>query len=223
MLIHLAGVLDNKTVTAIARDYASDDRFEDGRKTAGKRAAAVKDNLQATASDERNRETISTIHKAFGAHSVFQATAFPKAMMRTMISRYNTGMSYGYHVDAPLMERMRTDLSFTLFLCEPDSYEGGELIVQESGGERSFKLPAGDALLYPSTSLHRVAEVTRGSRLVAVGWVRSQFSDPRQRETLFEMGQTISMLNARNDEKLRPALDLLSKTRSNLIRMWIED
>ena len=130
-------------------------------------------------------------------------------------------MSYGSHVDDAMMNGARTDLSFTLFLNEPAEYEGGELIIDDPAAERPFKLSAGSMLLYPSNTLHRVKEVSSGERLVIVGWIRSLIRDPGQREVLFDLDRTIAAI--RNKPESAELLPLLLKSRSNLMRMWMED
>lgn len=136
-----------------------------------------------------------------------------------LFSRYTPGMSYGTHVDNAVMAGKRTDLSFTLFLSDPRSYEGGELVMQDNGAERAFKLPAGQMILYPTSVPHRVAEVASGARLAAVGWVRSYIRDTGEREILFDLDNAIAGLSAdQKDVEMR-----LSKVRSNLIRRWMED
>lgn len=130
-------------------------------------------------------------------------------------------MAYGSHVDDALMGGMRTDVSFTLFLSEPDTYDGGALVIETSAGEDDVKLPAGSLVAYASTTLHRVAEVTRGARLAAVGWARSYIRDPAQREVLFDLDTAHQSLFQKSGKT--PEFDLLSKTSANLLRMWAED
>ncbi len=130
-------------------------------------------------------------------------------------------MRYGTHMDSPIMGDMRIDLSLTLFLSEPSDYEGGELVIDFSTGSRSIKLPAGHAVLYPTTALHRVAEVTKGQRLVAVTWIRSMVRDPAARELLFDL--ETAQLGLVDQVGKTPEVDLLSKVHANLMRRWIED
>ena len=138
-----------------------------------------------------------------------------------MFSRYEPGMHYGSHVDDALMQGMRTDVSFTLFLSDPASYDGGELVIESASGEDAVKLAAGALVAYPSTALHHVAEVTRGARLAAVGWARSYIRDGARRELLFDLDtarRQCSRARARRAE-----YDLVSKSLANLLRMWAED
>jgi PKHD-type hydroxylase len=152
---------------------------------------------------------------------VFQAAALPKAIVGLLFSRYEPGMRYGTHIDDAMIAGQRADLSFTLFLSEPEDHDGGALVIEQTEGERGFKLPAGHLLLYPATTLHRVDPVSRGVRLAAVGWVRSLVREDTQRELLFDLDQAIELLRTRRDPER--ALDLVLKTRSNLLRRWIED
>jgi PKHD-type hydroxylase len=130
-------------------------------------------------------------------------------------------MEYGSHVDDAIMQGMRTDVSFTLFLSDPDSYDGGALIIQTPAGEDAVKLPAGSLVAYPSTTLHRVEPLSRGTRLAAVGWARSYVRDAAQRELLFELNTVRQSLFKQSGKT--PDFDLLSKTSTNLLRMWAED
>ena len=130
-------------------------------------------------------------------------------------------MEYGSHVDDALMNGIRTDVSFTLFLSDPDSYDGGALVIESSGGEDDIKLPAGSLVAYPSTTLHRVQPVTKGARLAAVGWARSFIRDPARRELLFDLDTARQSLFAREGKTAE--FDLLSKSTANLLRMWAED
>lgn len=158
---------------------------------------------------------------AIAGHELIQAAARPKAIIRLLLSRYDEGMHYGNHVDDAMMDGQRTDLSFTVFLSDPESYDGGELVVDEPATERPFKLAAGAMLLYPSNTLHQVMPVTRGQRLVLVGWIRSLIREPAQRELLFDLERSIAQL--RNAPDQTGALALLLKSRSNLLRMWADD
>src|SRR5262249_42019233 len=155
-------------------------RFVDGTETAGFAARLVKNNRQA-AGDERALETVrKLVHERILGNEVFAAVTRPKALSTLLFSRYQEGMHYGSHVDDALIAGMRSDVSFTLFLSDPESYDGGELIVETASGEEAFKPAAGALVVYPATSLHRVTEVTRGVRLAAVGWARSFVRAPRR-------------------------------------------
>ncbi len=192
--------------------------FEDGAKTAGRVAKQVKDNLQA----KRCAETEAVLEKLRGSlmqHAMFGAVAYPKAFARMIVSRTEDGGHYGDHVDNALMGGARTDLSFTMFLSEPDSYDGGELVIADTLEERAVKLGQGEVIVYPSDMIHRVEPVTRGVRVVIVGWITSHIRDPRQREVLFDLWQAGLAAEAAGDSQ---QLRLIAKARSNLLRMWAE-
>ena len=152
---------------------------------------------------------------------MFAAAARPKAIPRLLISRYEPGMAYGSHVDDALMGGVRTDLAFTLFLADPESFGGGALVIEDACGEQEVKLPAGELFLYPATTLHRVAPVTSGVRLAAVGWVRSFVRDAGRREVLFDLENAVRSVHA--SEGKSPLFDTLVRTRTNLLRMWADE
>ncbi len=216
----ISDVLDAAAVAA-AREVLGHATFVDGRATAGWHARLVKKNLQASASDRAAVALRETIAAALTKNALFQLIARPKALTPLILSRYEPGMEYGSHVDDALMQGMRTDVSFTLFLSAPDDYDGGALIIETPGGEEDVKLPAGSLVAYPSTTLHRVEPVTRGARLAAVGWARSYIRDPAKRELLFDLDTARQSLFAREGKTAE--FDLLSKTSANLMRMWAED
>jgi PKHD-type hydroxylase len=196
-------------------------RFIDGRETAGFAARLVKENRQAEG-DERGLETIrKLVHERILGNEVFALAVRPKTLSALLFSRYEPGMHYGSHVDDALIAGMRTDLSFTLFLSDPASYKGGELIIETASGEEAFKAAAGALLVYPATSLHRVAPVTRGVRFAAVGWARSFVRDPARRELLFDLDTARRQMFAREGKSAE--FDLISKSFANLLRMWVED
>jgi PKHD-type hydroxylase len=196
-------------------------RFVDGAATAGFAARLVKNNRQA----ERSDRSLGTIRKLVAervlGNEVFRLAVRPKALSPLLFSRYEKGMRYGSHVDDALMDGMRTDVSFTLFLSEPESYDGGELAIEGVSGEETFKLDAGTLVAYSATSLHHVSEVTRGARLAAVGWVRSFVRDPARRELLFDLDSARRQMFAREGKSTE--FDLVSKSLANLLRMWVED
>jgi PKHD-type hydroxylase len=220
MMLRIAGLLDAESLAALRDALADPGLFADGRATAGWHARAVKHNLQARRGGIVD-DALARIRRALLGHEVFVAAARPKAIPQLLISRYEPGMSYGSHVDDALMGGVRTDLSFTLFLADPESYEGGALIIDDAYGEREVRLPAGELFLHPSTTLHRVAPVTDGVRLAAVGWVRSFVRDPGQREILFDLETALRDVHAREGKS--PLFDTLAKTRTNLLRLWAED
>ena len=216
MFLAIDGILSPVEARAIG-DAASGMAFGDGRATAGRIAREIKANDQALPDDDL--EAIrARVQEALTAHPVFNAAARPKAMTPLILSRYREGQTYGMHVDDALMQGLRTDLSFTLFLSDQESYEGGALVVADTAEERAFKLAPGSLILYPSTTLHRVEPVTSGTRLCLVGWVQSWIRDAGQREILFDLDRVVAEVLSREGKSA--LLDTLTKTRSNLIRMW---
>lgn len=216
----IADVIDAAEV-AQAREILAAAEFVDGRATAGWHAKLVKNNLQAAPTDGAVARLKETLAQKIGANPLFRLVARPKSLTPLILSRYEPGMAYGSHVDDALMNGVRTDVSFTLFLSDPDTYEGGALVIETSGGEEDVRLPAGSLVAYPSTTLHRVAEVTKGARLAAVGWARSLIRDPARRELLFDLDTARQSLFQQHGKTA--AFDLLSKTSANLLRMWAED
>lgn len=195
--------------------------FVDGRETAGFAARLVKNNKQAAGSDRALETLRKLVAERILANEVFRLAVRPKALTPLLFSRYEPGMQYGSHVDDALMGGMRTDVSFTLFLNDPESYDGGELIIESAAGEEAVKLAAGSLVAYPSTALHRVNAVTRGVRDVAVGWARSYIRDAARRELLFDLDTARRQLFAREGKSAE--FDLISKSVANLLRMWSED
>jgi len=205
---------------ALVRETLARATFEDGRDTAGFAARLVKNNRQAT--DDRKIETVrKLVEERILGNEVFALAVRPKALTSLMFSRYEVGMQYGSHVDDALMQGMRTDVSFTLFLSAPASYDGGELVIESTSGEDTVKLDAGGIVAYPSTTLHHVAPITRGERLAAVGWARSFVRDGAHREMLFDLDTARRQMFAREGKSAE--YDLVSKSLANLLRMWVED
>jgi len=208
---------ETKTVTAtLARAT-----FVDGKATAGFAARLVKNNRQAEGSDRSLEMIRKLVAERIVGNEVFQLAVRPKALSQLLLSRYEGGMHYGSHVDDALMDGMRTDVAFTLFLSDPTSYHGGELTIESTSGDETFKLAAGALVAYPATSLHRVSDVTHGARLAAVGWARSFVRDATRRELLFDLDTARRQLFAREGKSAE--LDLVSKSFANLMRMWVED
>jgi PKHD-type hydroxylase len=195
--------------------------FVDGRETAGWAAREVKFNQQTSAVDRSAETALRLVTERILSNEVFRLAVRPKALTPIMFSRYVDGMHYGSHVDDALMHGLRTDVSFTLFLTPPETYDGGELIIESPAGEESYKLAAGSLVAYPATTLHRVAAVTRGERLAAVGWARSFIRDAVKRELLFDLDTARRAMFARHGKTHE--FDLISKSVANLTRMWAED
>ncbi|UTW60279.1 Fe2+-dependent dioxygenase [Kordiimonas sp. SCSIO 12603] len=220
MQIFLDNILDSHTLKAITDSLSNDALYEDGKKTAGRTARRVKSNLQARPDAVEVKGALKLIEKALMNHPVFKAAALPQKFAKLMINRYGPGMQYGTHVDDPIIAGTRTDLSFTLFLSDPETYEGGELVLCKHDGEEKVKLPKGALTLYPSTTLHHVAEVTEGTRLAAVGWVQSRVRLAEHREILFDLHTALAQLPD-TDENLNARMQIL-KAKSNLTRIWAD-
>ncbi len=200
-----------------------DAEFIDGKLTAGWFAKTVKNNAQLSGNAETANELRTIIVKALTRNKLFQAAVKPKIIRPIMFNCYETGMYYGYHTDNAIAgseKPIRSDVSFTLFLNSPSSYKGGELVIDTSLGEQAFKLEAGCAIVYPSTTLHRVETVETGKRLAAVSWVQSFVREPSEREILFDL-DTAKQVIFQKDGKT-PEFDLISKTHANLLRKWAE-
>jgi PKHD-type hydroxylase len=201
------------------RSKIAEAQFVDGATTAGWHAKSVKNNEQAQGDIAIRISTI--VEERLNANPVFKAAAQPKTIIKTLLSKYQPGQAYGTHVDEPMMAGQRVDLSFTLFLSDPKTYEGGALIIQSPVGEESYRLDAGSLVLYPTTSLHRVEKVTTGERFVVVGWVRSLIRDAQNRETIFDLENLIASLRSTNAD--RTMIDQALKIRANLMQKWVED
>jgi PKHD-type hydroxylase len=221
MSVILQQVLAGEDLARVRRDLTNLN-WSSGKRTAGAAARGVKENEQADASDPRTLALERFVLDALRRHPSFEIAARPARVTRLLFSRYAPGMTYGSHTDDALMgadvDKIRTDLAFTIFLAEQESYDGGALVISSALGEQEIKLDAGDAILYPAGSIHHVAPVTKGERLAAVGWVQSYVADAGQREVLFDLSVTrnrLAQAGVPRDELL--ALD---KSISNLLRMW---
>jgi PKHD-type hydroxylase len=219
MQILIANVIGSAELER-ARGVLAAAKFEDGRHTAGWAAARVKDNEQAVA-EIATHDLRDTFVKQIESHPVFNLVVRPKTLIGVMFSRYAPGHAYGNHVDNAIMQRRRVDVSFTLFLSDPAAYDGGELVIETQLGHEAIKPNAGTLFTYPATTLHRVAPVTRGERLAMVGWARSYVRDAAQRELLFDLETAQRTLFDRYGKS--PELDLISKSLSNLFRLWVDD
>jgi PKHD-type hydroxylase len=220
MILCIADVLSPSDLEAI-RTTLDDAAFADGRSTAGWHARAVKHNEQIAPGSKAAREAGDRIRAALEANDVFRSGVLPHTIRPLLFSRYGEGMSYGPHVDDAVMgrtARARSDVSVTVFLNETADYEGGELVIESSGGEQAYKLPAGHAIAYPSTTLHRVEPVTRGTRLVAVTWVQSLVRSAEDREILFDLDLARRAIFGQRGKTRE--FDLIAKSYANLLRKW---
>jgi PKHD-type hydroxylase len=219
-MLQIAGVLPLETVDKIRMSIIAEaDSFSSGKDTAGWYAKDVKHNDQSKG--PAALAAMELVKTAMLGHAVFVSAARPKTFVKTLVSRYRKGMHYGSHVDDALMGGVRTDLSFTLFLSEPSTYEGGALVIEDHEGETEVKLAPGSLVVYPTTNFHRVSEVTSGERLAIVGWVRSFIRSPEQREVLFDLDQTVASLKSMTAD--RSLMNPVMKVRNTLTRMWAED
>jgi PKHD-type hydroxylase len=212
-----------KEELACARGLFATAKFGDGRVTAGELAAKVKYNLQLPSSAPETQVLTGIVLDALHRNALFVSASLPKVICPPLFNRYVAGMDFGIHVDNAIRVgavTFRTDVSGTLFLAEPDEYDGGELVIEDTYGVQKIKLAAGSLVLYPSNSLHRVEPVTKGHRDVAVFWVQSMVRDVSQRSLLFQLDASIQSLRARIPES--PEIVSLVATYHNLIRMWAE-
>ena len=220
MITQLPQVLSSQQVTAIIQ-LIEHGNFENGKDTAGWHAKEVKNNMQWQGDLSLTEELEQCLLSSLTQHPDFSGAAYAKSMMPFIISESTLGGGYGDHIDDALMVNnavLRTDLSCTIFLSPPESYQGGELVMNFSGIEMAFKLNAGDAIIYPSTTLHRVNPVTSGSRKVALTWIESHVPLASHREILFDLDcarKEIIKLNGKTD-----AFDKITKTHANLLRQW---
>lgn len=196
--------------------------FVDGTATASGLARELKHNLQAERSGSEWVEVDEIVFSALRRNREFQMFAHPKRILAPSYSRYEAGMEYGTHIDGAIMggaQPLRTDLAMTIFLSAPDSYDGGELAIESPAGEQEIKLAAGEAVVYPATTLHRVTPVTRGVRLAAVTWIQCAVRDERLRSILHDLGQAVHNAEAAKDAA---AIRLLSKSYHNLLRYAVD-
>jgi len=201
--------------------------WEPGRETAGAQAALLKNNEQLAHESEHMRAIRQIVLAALDRHPVFFSATLPKRMFPPRVNRYQgASNNFGAHVDNAIRfaphtgMKVRTDISCTLFLADPQSYDGGELIVHEPSGSRAVKLNAGDAIVYPGSTVHEVAPVTRGARLACFMWIESMVRDDTQRQMLYELDRTIVAL--RNEHGDNPHSVALTGTYHNLLRMWAD-
>ena len=225
MLMVIENVLDKATVRAFREQLDSAD-WVDGQSTAGSLAAKVKQNQQLSDSSPQALALGRHILGVLGRHPLFLSAALPDRIHPPRFNRYTGGGHYGTHVDGAIMPQpgttqlLRSDLSVTLFLCEPDEYEGGELTIETKFGAQQIKLSAGDLVLYPSSSLHRVTPVTRNARVCSFFWLQSMVRDDGERELLYDLDQSIQALMASDDAMASAQALQLSGIYHNLLRRW---
>ena len=221
MLLEIPDLLSNRKLSEI-RDLINSATFIDGKLSAGMFAQRVKHNEELPADAAQIQRLNILVMNTLVQHPQFQNAALPHRVASPFYARYSKGQSYGDHIDDPVMgpmgQRYRSDVSCTIFLSEPDEYEGGELVVRTSFGDQRVKLAAGHAILYPSSSLHHVNEVTSGERLVAVTWIQSLVRDASKRELLYELNLAREkMMREKPDAEETKQVD---HSYVNLIRMW---
>ena len=226
MLIRIPDVLSKDDVADFRRIMAAE-QWEDGRSTAGAQSAEVKKNEQLPPDGKTSRQLGERILRALAGNTPFVSAAVPLHIFPPLFNRYVPGQFFGEHVDNCIRGdrltglRIRTDLSVTLYLSEPEEYDGGELVVEDYYGSHRVKLPAGHLVLYPSTSLHLVTPVTRGARISSFFWVQSMIKDPLARRMTFDMDNAIQALVprlGRNDAEVRK----LTNIYHNIIRYWAD-
>lgn len=226
MLIHVPEVL-NAEELARCLHVLEDIQWVDGRVTAGDQSAKAKKNLQVPGDSPVGQELSELVLRALGRNPTFNSAALPLRVFPPLFNRYDAGMHFHAHVDNAIRPlpgtgfRIRTDVSCTLFLTDPKDYDGGELVVQDTYGAHSVKLPAGDMVLYPSSSLHSVTPVTRGSRWASFFWTQSMVRDDTKRTLLYEFDRSIIATRAVLPDE-HPGVLGLTSTYHNLLRQWAE-
>ena len=224
MLLHIPGVF-TKDEVATLRARLDAGPWADGNATSGHQSATAKVNRQLPEDSAEALEVGQLVLQALNANPMFVSAALPHTIFPPLFNRYEGGEHFGVHVDNAIRQRgnvrIRSDLSCTLFLSEPEEYDGGELIIEEMYGPQSVKLPAGDLVLYPSKSLHRVTPVTRGARVSSFFWLQSLIRDDADREALFRMDVAIQRVNADKGPKDQAVLELTA-VYHNLLRRWAD-
>ena len=228
MLIAIPSLLTSDQVS-LARNLIEQAEWEDGRSTAGQQSAIAKRNRQLAHGSEARQSVADMILTALSANGLFMSAALPKSIFPPLINRYDAAEAHGFgdHVDNAIRflpdgsGRIRTDLSATVFLAAPDEYDGGELVIEDSYGSHQVKLEAGDMILYPATSLHRVEPVTRGTRFASFFWIQSMVRDDGQRTLLLDMDAAIRTLAGKSGDD-DPAIVSLTGCYHNLLRRWAD-
>lgn len=225
MLVQIPNVLTQESVRK-ARETLLEANWIDGNITAGYQSAKAKNNLQLPENSKEARELGDMILGALAKNNLFMSAALPLKIFPPLFNCYQGGQAFGVHVDNAIRQvpgtpvKIRTDVSITLFLSGPEEYEGGELIIEDTYGSHSVKLPAGDMVLYPASSLHRVTPVTNGRRLASFFWLQSMISSDEQRALLFDMDMAIQSLRRHIDDS--PEIVRLTGVYHNLLRQWTQ-
>lgn len=221
LFLHIPSLLKSDEAARI-EEVAADATFSDGRTTATLAAREVKNNLQIDPTTESLPAIQDTLKTALATSPLFNIAALPKRVYPFVISKHQEGHYYGWHVDSPIMGEppIRTDLAMTIFLSDPNTYEGGELMIQTDAGASSFKPAKGDAVVYPCQYVHCVNAVSKGTRLAAVTWIQSDVKNAEQRQILFQLNQIHASLHAQAPHA--PETTLLLQTHNNLFRMWAD-
>ena len=227
MLLQIPEVFSKAEVAAL-RARLDAGPWADGNATSGHQSATAKKNLQLPEDSDVAKEVSALVVQALNANPMFVAAALPHTIFPPLFNRYEGGDQFGLHVDNAIRQsrtsgaiRIRSDLSATLFLSEPEDYDGGELIIEEMYGSQAIKLPAGDLVLYPSKSLHRVTPVTRGARVSSFMWMQSLVRDDADRETLFRLDIATQRVSSERGAKDQAVIELTG-VYHNLLRRWTE-
>ena len=211
-------LLNSDELEILRKNLEKEELFwEDGKKTAGKHASEVKNNLQLRRDSDLSKKFSTMIIKKILSNELIKSFSLPKKVHGTMFSKSSSGMKYGHHIDNPYMSSGRADLSFTIFLNPKDKYGGGELCIEGFNSEEKFKLEAGEIIIYPSTYLHSVEEVFDGERLVFIGWIESYVKSIEEREYLFDLDAAARSLLAKYGRSSE--VDLIFKSYSNFLRI----
>ena len=228
MFLHIPDVLTPQEVAEFREALGPDAPWVDGARSAGGQAVHHKNNLQLAQGSAQSARLQALVRAALQRNALFFSAALPRRTFNPLFNKYGDGANhYGDHVDSAVMHSradncwVRSDLSCTLFLTPPEDYEGGELLIAEGMGDKRIKLPAGDMVLYPSSTVHQVTPVTRGHRISSFFWVESMVRGLEQRKLLFDMDMALLRLRQRVGET-DPAVIALSGTYHNLLRMWLE-
>ncbi|VUD41865.1 PKHD-type hydroxylase [Thalassocella blandensis] len=225
MLVKIPAVLD-KTQVERARGIMEAAQWTDGNVTAGYQSSKNKNNLQLPENSQEAQTLGNQVLEALANNNAFMSAALPLKIFPPLFNCYQNGHSFGVHVDNAIRRvpgtpvKVRTDISMTLFFSEPDEYDGGELVIEDTYGSHSVKLAAGDMVLYPSTSLHRVLPVTRGRRLASFFWLQSMVSSDEKRALLYDLDMSIQSLRAKVNDS--PEIIQLTGVYHNLLRQWAQ-